>query len=221
MWKVVEKIMVAWMSCLELHDCLHGGLPRQGTGTAIMEVKLHQQLAWVDQAPLYQIYLDLKKAYNALDRTRCLEILAGNGVGPNLLHLQKQFWDDAKMVCRAGDNFGEPFGAGRGVTQGGPLSSLMFNVCGNAVVREWLWQFPGDNAALLGVGEAVRDHVVAFFVNDGLVVARCLEWLQSSFTVLINLFKCIGLKTNAAKTKVMTCLPGKIRVAKTEEEYAT
>jgi hypothetical protein len=36
-------------------------------GMAIMEVKLNQQLAWVDQAPLYQIYLDLKKAYNALN----------------------------------------------------------------------------------------------------------------------------------------------------------
>ncbi len=67
MWKVVEKIMVAQMSCLELHDCLHGGLPCWGMGTAIMEVKLNQQLAWMDQAPLYQIYLDLKKAYNALD----------------------------------------------------------------------------------------------------------------------------------------------------------
>jgi hypothetical protein len=55
------------MSCLELHDCLHGRLPCQGMGMAIMEVKLNQQLAWVDQAPLYQIYLDLKKAYNALD----------------------------------------------------------------------------------------------------------------------------------------------------------
>jgi hypothetical protein len=85
----VEKIMVARMSCLELHDCLHGGLPRRGTGTAIVEVKLNQQLAWVDQATLYQIYLDLKKAYNALKQMQCLEILAGYGVGPNLLCLQK------------------------------------------------------------------------------------------------------------------------------------
>ncbi len=113
MGKVLEKIMVAQISCLELHNCLHGGLPRRGTGTAIMEVKLNQQLAWVDQAPLYQIYLDLKKAYNALDRMRCLEILAGYRVGPNLLHLQKHFWDGARMVCRAGGSYGEPFSAGR------------------------------------------------------------------------------------------------------------
>ncbi len=33
-----------------------------------MEVKLQQQLAWVEQEPLYQIYLDLRKAYNTLDR---------------------------------------------------------------------------------------------------------------------------------------------------------
>jgi hypothetical protein len=116
MWKVVEKIMVAQMSCLKLHDCLHSGLPRRGTGMAIMEVKLNQQLAWVDQAPLYQIYLDLKKAYDALDWMRCLEILAGYRVGPNLLHLQKRFWDGARMVCHAGGSYGEPFSTRRGVT---------------------------------------------------------------------------------------------------------
>ncbi len=66
-WKVVEKVMVAQLSVIKLHDCLHGKLPRRGTGTAIMEVKLQQQLAWVDQEPLYQIYLDLRKAYDALD----------------------------------------------------------------------------------------------------------------------------------------------------------
>ncbi len=78
-WKVVEKVIV------KPHDCLHGGLPCRGTGTAIMEVKLQQQLAWVDQEPLYQIYLDLRKAYDALDWGRCLEILAGYGVEPNFL----------------------------------------------------------------------------------------------------------------------------------------
>jgi hypothetical protein len=175
----------------------------------------------VDQAPLYQIYLDLRKAYDALDRGRCLEILAGYGVGPNLLRLQKKFWDDAKTVCRAGGNYGLPFGAHRGVTQGGPLSSLMFNVCVDCVVREWLRQVLGENVAQDGVGDLVRDHCIAFFVDNGLVAARCPEWLQSSFDVLINLFERIGLRTNAKKTKVMTCLPGKIRVAKTEEEYAS
>jgi hypothetical protein len=41
-WKVVEKVMVLRFSAIKLHDCLHGGLPGWGTGTAIMEVKLQQ-----------------------------------------------------------------------------------------------------------------------------------------------------------------------------------
>jgi hypothetical protein len=114
------------------------------------------------------------------------------------------------MVCCAGGKFGEPFNAGRGVTQGGSLSGLVFNVCVDGVVREWLQQVLGDNTAQKSLGEAAHSHVVVFFVDDELVVARCPEWLQSSFTILINLFECIGLWTNAAKAKVMTCLPGKI-----------
>ncbi len=188
---------------------------------AIMEVKLQQQLAWVDQEPLYQIYLDLRKAYDALDRGQCLEILVGYSVGPNLLRLQKNFWDNAKMVCCAGGNYGLPFEAHRGVTQGRPLSSLMFNVCVDCVIREWLRQVLGEDVTQDGAGNLVCDQCIAFFVDNGLVAARCPEWLQSSINILITLFERISLRTNAKKTKVMTCLPGKIRVAQTEEEYAS
>jgi hypothetical protein len=37
-------------------------------GMATIEAKLAQSLAWGNQCPLYQIYVDLKKAYDALDR---------------------------------------------------------------------------------------------------------------------------------------------------------
>jgi hypothetical protein len=35
-WKVVEKVMLFWFSAIKLHNCLHGGIPRQGMGMAIM-----------------------------------------------------------------------------------------------------------------------------------------------------------------------------------------
>ncbi len=147
--------MVAGFSSFKFHDSLHGGLAKRGTGTATIEVKLHQSLAWRDQCLLYQIYLDLKKAYNTLDRERTLNILAAYGVGPKILALQKYFWDTAKLVCRAGGNYGEGFSAERGVTQGGPLSSLMFNVCVNALIREWLHQTLGEDADRDGIGDCV------------------------------------------------------------------
>ena len=52
------------------------------TGTASPESKLTQQLASMREEVLCAIFLDLKKAYDALDRYRCLEIFEGYGVGP-------------------------------------------------------------------------------------------------------------------------------------------
>ncbi len=105
-WKVVEKIMVARFASIKFFDTLHGGLSTRGTGTVTIEAKLHQGLAWRDQCLLYQIYIDLKKAFDALDRERTLNILAAYGVGPMMLALQKHFWDTAKLLCRAGGNYG-------------------------------------------------------------------------------------------------------------------
>ena len=64
--------------------------------------------------------------------------MTGYGVGPKLLHLQEKFWDQGEMLCHAGGSFGNPFATFWGVTQGGLLSSIMLNVCVDAVIREWL-----------------------------------------------------------------------------------
>jgi hypothetical protein len=99
------------MAAIDFHPCLHGGLPKRGTGTATIEAKLAQQLAWMEQEPVYQVFVDLRKAYDHLDRERCRAIMTGYGVGPKLLRLQAKFWEQAEMVCRAGGSFGKPFHA--------------------------------------------------------------------------------------------------------------
>jgi hypothetical protein len=63
-------------------------------------------------------------------------ILEGHGAGPNMRRLIRHFWDEATNVCRASGNYGAPFKAGRGVTQGGPLLAKLFNIVVDAVVRE-------------------------------------------------------------------------------------
>jgi hypothetical protein len=144
--------------------------------------------------------------------------MTGYGVGPKLLSLQMQFWTQAEMVCHAGDSFGKPFAAFRGVTQGGPLSSIMFNVCVDAVIREWLCRMINEDAASGVFSEACRE-IVAFFVDNGLVGSRDAIWLQSAMEVLVTLFEGIGLWTNHNTTKVMTCVPGNIQVAHMEAAY--
>ena len=61
-------------------------------------------------------------------------------MGPNMRRLIHHFWDEVQMVCCASGNYGVPFKAGRGVTQGGPLSAKLFNILVDAVAQEWLAQ---------------------------------------------------------------------------------
>jgi len=137
-WKVLERVMDLRLENIKLHDSLHGCLAGRGTGTGIIEARLTQQLAHLEQAPFFGVFINLKKAFDAMDQGRCLAILALHGVGPKMLRLIHSFWETATNVCRAKGNYGRPFKAGRGVTQGGPLSAKLFNIIIDAVVREWM-----------------------------------------------------------------------------------
>ena len=83
---------------------------------------------------LYVIFLDLTKAYDALDRSRILEILKGYGVGESVLRMLRGCWERTTMVVRAGSYYGKGLKGGRGVTQGDPLSPTIFNVVVDVVV---------------------------------------------------------------------------------------
>ena len=84
MWKVVAVILNRrFTSSITFHDFLHGFRAGRGTGTATLEAKLLQQLAAMREEVLYVIFLYLTKAYDALNRSRFLDILEGYGVGPS------------------------------------------------------------------------------------------------------------------------------------------
>ena len=161
----------------------------------------HQQLAYLEQVPLYGLFLDLRKAFDAMDRERCLLILEDRGVGPRIRLLIERFWALALLVCKAGGYFGTAVKALRGVTQGGPLSPRIFNLMVDAVIREWLRQVLGNRVAADGIGTQIRLLLAAFYADNGLVQSRDPEFLQFSFDILVGLFERVGLRTNTTKTE--------------------
>ena len=51
---------------------------------------------------LYEIFLDLNKAYDALNRDRCLEILEGYGAVTQDRRIFREYWYRLPMVSHAG-----------------------------------------------------------------------------------------------------------------------
>jgi hypothetical protein len=54
-WKIIERVMDHRLDVIALHDSLRGCQKGQGTGTAVIEAKLTQQLAHIKQAPFYEV----------------------------------------------------------------------------------------------------------------------------------------------------------------------
>ena len=77
---MVLKICATVVDCrlkrsVTLHDALHGFRAGRGMGTATLESKLAYQLVDIVHELLFQVFLDVRKAYDSLDRGRCMEIL--------------------------------------------------------------------------------------------------------------------------------------------------
>ena len=124
-WKVVAAILYCRLTtAITYHDALHGFREGRGTGTATLKAKLLQQLAAMRE----EVFLDLTKVYDALDRSRSLEILKGYGVGQRVRRLLREYWNKLTMVARAGGYYRTGFKGERGVTQGNLLSPTILNV---------------------------------------------------------------------------------------------
>ena len=103
----------------------------------------------------------------------------------------------ATNVCRAKGNYGRPFKAGRGVTQGGPLSAKLFNILVDAVVREWMRLMRETLDDLDGqLANRLKELFAIFYVDDGYIALRDAEFLQEALDILVMTFKGTGLATN-------------------------
>ena len=66
---------------ITFHNFIHIFRAGRGTGTATLEGRLLKKLAALREELLYMIFLDLHKAYYALNISRCIDILEGYGMG--------------------------------------------------------------------------------------------------------------------------------------------
>ena len=167
------------------------------------------------------IFLDLTKAYDALDRSRCLEILVGYGVGPSARRLLTTYWRRLTIVARAGGYYGKAFKGERGVTLGEPLSPTIFNVVVDAVVRHWVNGLADEAEEKGETGWELRHQSAVFYADDGMIVSSEPAWLQGAFNALVAIFDRVVLLNNVGKTISMVCHPCRAGAGnRTEEVYS-
>ena len=83
---------------------------------------------------LYQIYLDLRKAYDSIHREAVLALLEKYGVGPNIIRYIQNIWEDQEFFCKQGGFFSSGIRVERGATQRDVDSPVIFNLIVDAVI---------------------------------------------------------------------------------------
>ena len=72
-WKLIEKIIdLRLTKSIKFHEALHGFRKKRGCGTAILQCRLEQERTILQGWMLFQVFLDLTKAYDTFDRVRTL-----------------------------------------------------------------------------------------------------------------------------------------------------
>ena len=84
---------------VRFHDLLHGFRVGRGTGNASLEVKLLQHLTSMRGEVIYEVFLDLRKYDDVLDREHFLVILIFYRIRPRMERILHIYWDILLMVA--------------------------------------------------------------------------------------------------------------------------
>ena len=90
--EVVAAVLNFWLTAsITFQDSFHRFQEGCGMGTVTLEAKLLEQLSALREEVMCVIFLDLHKAYDALDRSRCLKILEVYSAVPRVCQIPRTY----------------------------------------------------------------------------------------------------------------------------------
>ena len=104
-WFILNRRLTTVIS---FNGILHGFRAVWGTGTAALEDNILRQLTDMKDTVLFKVFLDLRKAYDALDREIVIDVLAAYRVGPRTVRLLMTYWYQLTMVAKTSRYFWSP-----------------------------------------------------------------------------------------------------------------
>ena len=93
----------------------------------ILDLKLAEKLESMEYAPIFRVFLDLRKSYDIPERGRLIQTLEGYGEGLWIQGLLQEFCNKQEVVTRQGGFHGPPSHTSRGTVKGGIASPTLFS----------------------------------------------------------------------------------------------
>lgn len=141
--------------------------------------------------------MDLRAAFDSVDRERLIKVMRERGVREGLVPMCEDMLRKTRSKVKVGREMGSQFWTGRGVRQGCPLSPGMFNLLMSDLEEEMRRE--GWRGVRL---ETERVYTLAY-TDDVVLLAEEKERIRCMIERLGRYLERKGLKLNAEKSKVM------------------
>ena len=137
-----------------------------------------------------------------MDYNKLWKILQEMGISDHLTCLFKNLYEGQEATVKTGHGTTDWFQIGKGVHQGGILSSCLFNLYAEYIMRN-----TGLDEAQAGVKIARRNINNLRYADDTILMAEREEELKSLSMKVKEESEKVGLKLNIQKTKIMASGP--------------
>ena len=189
------------MNC-ELPDVQAGFRKGRGTRDQIANICCIIERAREFQKNIYFCFIDYAKAFDCMDHNKLWEILKEMGIPDHLTCLLRNVCAGQEATVRTGHGTTGWFRIGKGVRQGCILSSCLFHLQAEYIMRN-----AGLEEAKGGIKIAGRSINNLRYADDTTLMAETGEEPQSVLMKVKEESEKVGLKLNIQKTKIMASGP--------------
>ena len=199
-----------------ISNCQYGFRSNRSTTDAIY---ILQNAIKLTSDPLYVCFIDLKAAYDWIDRDMLFRVLEIRLNSPFLVKLLKVFYTGTSAAIKGSKTFFETF---TGCRQGGLESPVIFNVYMDFVLRcaeyEVLQQFPNtgleysyripghcstrEQRSVHGLSGTERLRMI-LYADDIAILCKNIDELASILNIYDQTFLRFGLQMSYGKTETM------------------
>ncbi len=195
-----------------------GFIPERGTADHLFNIRQIGSFAKSHDKNVYAIFIDLKKAYDSVDREALWKVLEAYDLPPKINRILQNLYDGNQAAVKLRGKKSEWFPLNSGVKQGCVISPLLFNVFIDAVAR-----LAFDSAIeergirkrgvrlMVDIGGSLYDPRKAddynyiinhlLYADDLVILAASLEDAQILLTTFAGVCNKFGLTINGDKTE--------------------
>lgn len=175
-----------------------GFTPGRSTTDCILTLTILAQHRRMFRKPLYAAYVDLKAAFDSLDRDALWLLLHGLGVPSKYINILRNLYSDNTCRVRGENSLSDPFPTTSGVRQGCVAAPNLFNVA----VDFWLNQTT-ERCPDLGADFHSRFTDICY-ADDVVLLSSILDTLAESLSALGEEASPLGFTINWTKTKIQS-----------------